>query len=181
MIMRKIIATIRGPNTLHQCPYGLEISISCQSVGEAIYKMEPLDEVPLEQLKKYVQANRKVYRHEMTGDRCPYSDKIPLNRNDLVNCDYGDQGAGEREWPMPQNSSYPRMFSGVGQAGLYAYPIGAYTDYPGTLQTVSPGIYSTFSQFSNTNMQKISNGSDMNSDLYYEFNDSILVDKPCGG
>jgi len=129
----KKLAIIRTDHS-HQCPFGLPIDVSCRNVGDAIYDMEPLENVPEEQRERYKKSNRRVYRHSAKGERCPMADKLISNRGAVV-CDWGEPGQGEHSAPFRGSTYYPRVFGNFGQSSLIsAYPIGTYSDnFPGQI------------------------------------------------
>jgi hypothetical protein len=131
MTFRKI-AIIRQDNHL-SCPFGLPISEACKYAGESIQYMTPLDEVEKDDRERFANANKKVYVHRNTGERCPYADKIAEGAP-VVHCDFEEGGEGLSDSPMRPSPYYPRVFNGLannaggGIAGLVAHPIHSYWD-----------------------------------------------------
>lgn len=129
MTLRKL-SVIRQQGHV-ECPFGLPVADACKNVGDAIDRMAPLEYVDSEDRQKYADANKKVYLHHKTGERCPYADKI-VEGAPIVNCDFGDGGEGMRDAPMRPSPYYPRVFNGLannaggGIAGLVAHPLNSY-------------------------------------------------------
>lgn len=134
---------VRSP-AIRMCPFGLDIAISCKNAGDSVLNMQPLLGVEKDKRRRVQRANRRVYRHHKTGERCPYADKI-VEDKDIVHCDYGDNGEGIRDTPMRPSPYYPRVFSGLGQVGLYAYPVNYYIDH-GDTQLLFDGVYNIYAQ-----------------------------------
>jgi hypothetical protein len=93
--------------------------------------MAVLEFVDKDDRERYANANKKVYLHHRTGERCPYADKI-VEDSPIVHCDFGDGGEGLKDSPMRPSPYYPRVFNGLannaggGVAGLVAYPLNSY-------------------------------------------------------
>jgi hypothetical protein len=93
--------------------------------------MAPLEYVDKENREHFANANKKVYLHHKTGERCPYADKI-VDGAPIVHCDFRDGGEGLRDSPMRASPYYPRVFNGLannaggGVSGLVAYPLNSY-------------------------------------------------------
>lgn len=137
----KKLAVIRSVTT-HQCPFGLSIDLACKNAGQSVLQMRAIDDVEPERKKLQKEHNIAVY--SMNGDgRCLYADKILPNH--VVNCDYGDSGAGIRDFPMPTSQGYPRAWGSVGLSGYYSFPMSDYWDNPQSIQTFN-NIYSSYAQ-----------------------------------
>lgn len=122
----KKLAIIRSPGT-RGCPYGLPIKQACENAGESVNQMIPLVDVPPEQKEKYKKANNRVLMYHFTGERCPFADKV-VEHQDAVHCDFGEGGARLSDIPIVPSPHYPRVFNGIGQYGLYSYPMAHWTD-----------------------------------------------------
>lgn len=134
-------AIIRNEKT-RECPYGLPIIKACQTVGAAIDNMTPLATVADDQKDKYRKANQRVMIAHFTNERCPFADKIAVDKKS-VNCDFGDNGQRETDFPIRPHPFYPRIFHGIGQYGLYSYPLSQWVDDQAARQLFS-GIYSVY-------------------------------------
>jgi hypothetical protein len=51
-----------------------------------------------------------------------------MENNDAVNCDFGDSAAGMHSPAFIGSPLYAQSFAGHGLDGLYAFPLGFYTD-----------------------------------------------------
>ena len=93
--------------------------------------MTLLSDVPPEDAERFTNANRKVYLHHKTGERCPYADKV-VDNVPVVHCDFGDTGEGYKDTPVPASPYYARVFNGLANNsggsihGLVAYPLNSY-------------------------------------------------------
>ena len=109
------------------CPMGLPISQACQNAGESVSHMCPLsmiDEAKKDIIRK---ANLRVYIYYKTGNRCLYAANVMVEKQ-ATNCDFGDNAAG-MHMPAPSGSPlYAQTFAGCGLDGLYAFPMGFYSD-----------------------------------------------------
>lgn len=139
----KKLAIIRSME-VRQCPYGLPITKACKHVGEAIDQMVPLASVTPEQKEFYAKSNRKVYAHSNTNQQCPYADKI-VDAENAVHCDFGEGGARMSDYPLRPSPYYPRMFNGMGQYGLYSYPITFWLDDEGARNNYT-GMFSIYAE-----------------------------------
>ena len=165
--MKKKLAMIRQQDA-NECPFGLPIALACKNAGDTVLKMQPLEDVPSEQRKRYKGANRRAYRHHQDGKRCIYADKI-IEGKDIVNCDFGDFGEGIRDHPIRPSPYYPRVFNGIAQTGLYVYPVGSYSDNSEAQQLFS-GINSMYASTGEIRLKKLSDfePDKVLSELYYE-------------
>lgn len=153
------------------CPFGLPIAGACQHAGDSVYRMTPLDLVDKEDVEKYQNANKKVYLHHRTGQRCPFADKI-VEEAPIVHCDFQDGGEGLRDSPMRASPYYPRVFNGLannsggGVAGLIAYPLNSYWENMEAQQLFS----SMLTMYANDRDVKIDKtGADECADFYIDF------------
>lgn len=135
----KKLAVIRSPET-RDCPYGLSISTSCNHAGDAVERMQLLEDVEKDQRERFRAANRKIYRHYQGGTRCIYADKI-LQNVSAVECDFNENGAGQRE-PNIRPSGSQGLLSGISENSLYAYPANYSYTGNGDYNTVFPGLFS---------------------------------------
>lgn len=117
-------AVIRGEN-VRRCPFGLPIPAACQNAGGAVHRMAPLEED--EENKEVEKANRLIYSYYKECRACPYADKI-LEKQEKVDCDFGDTAEGKKSTPFLGSPLYPQTFHGIGLDGLYGYPLGFYAD-----------------------------------------------------
>lgn len=128
----KKLAIIRQSGN-NECPFGLPISEACEHAGDSVGRMALLEHADKEDRPRYANANKRVYIHHRTGERCPYADKI-VEGAPVVHCDFGDGGEGLRDSPMRPSPYYPRIFNGMannaggGIAGLVAYPLNSYLE-----------------------------------------------------
>lgn len=112
---------------LRVCPFGLPITKACLNAGNSVSHMCPLKSVPEEKQDEVKKANSRVYVYYKTGDRCMYAANVMKNQ-DVVNCDFGDTGAGMHTPAFSGSPLYAQNFSGYGLGSLYAYPMGYYAD-----------------------------------------------------
>lgn len=124
----KKCAFIRKQKGEIKCPFGLPITDACLQAGDSVENMAPLemfDESKQEQVQK---ANKRVYIYYRTGKRCIFAVHI-MKEEDSVNCNWGDHAAGAGLSNAFNGSPlYPQTFSGQGLDGLYAFPLGFYSD-----------------------------------------------------
>jgi len=149
--MLKRIAIIRK-DTVRECPFGLPIVTACQNIGDAIGRLQVLEEVEKSKREKVRKANWRVYLNSKNGERCPYADKIAEDF-DSVHCDYGEGGEGIRDVPLRPSPFYPRVFSGLGQTGLFSFPVNFYWDN-NHAQNLFTGIYSIYAASGEVNIRK---------------------------
>lgn len=150
--MLKKIAVIRK-DTARTCPFGLPIPTACKNAGSSVDRMQALEEVDKEKRDRVRRANRRIYVHSKDGQRCPYADKI-VEEHDSVHCDYGEGGERLRDFPLRPSPFYPRVFSGLGQTGLFAYPVDYYWDNP-QARNLFTGIFSIYASTGEINIQKV--------------------------
>jgi len=124
------------------CPMGLPIPLACHHAGNSVLHMQPLYEINEEKRAKIIKANKTVYRVHKTNARCIYADKI-VDRKKAVHCDFGEGGEGIPDFAFRPSPYYPRIFSGLGQSGLFSYPIDFYSDNPSARQLFN-GVFSTY-------------------------------------
>jgi tRNA nucleotidyltransferase/poly(A) polymerase len=142
------VANIRGPGTGKECPFGLPIAIACHNAGNSVTQMSEITNGNEKQIK----ANKRVYIYHQTGERCKYADKI-VEGKDRVHCDWGEAGQGMSDFPLRPSPFYPRVFQGLGQYGLYSYPINEYTDNHGARQLFT-GIFSLYASTGQVSISK---------------------------
>ena len=143
-------SVIRKPG-VRDCPFGLPISLACKNAGASVDQMTELEGVEKDKRGKQAKANRRVYVFHQAGERCVYADKIVEEKN-IVNCDFGDGGERMRDWAIRPSPLYPRVFHGLGQYGLYSYPLNSYMDS----QSAGQFFNGIFAQYSNTGEVMIS-------------------------
>ena len=151
MAPTKKLAIIRSEET-RACPFGLPIAAACRSVGTAIDNMMPLAAVDKEKREHYQRSNKRIMLVHHSQERCPYADKI-VEGKEVVDCDFGDGGARLSDTPMKPSPYYPRIFNGLGQYGLYGYPISHWTDDQAARQ-VFTGIFSIYASTGEILIQK---------------------------
>jgi hypothetical protein len=134
-------AVIRGPG-VRECPFGLPISVACKNAGDSVDRMEALTSSNRDEWNKHRRTNRRVYVYHQAGERCVYADKV-VHGKERVHCDYGDGGQRQSDFPMRPSPFYPRVFHGLGQYGLYSYPVNDYMDIHGARQLFT-GIFSLY-------------------------------------
>lgn len=145
----RVLGNIRGSG-VRECPFGLPVTLACKSVGDAINRMQPLDEIASDKQDICKRDNRRIFRHYADGNKCPFADSIVEHRN-VVNCDYGDSAAGIKEVALPASPSYPRIFNGLWPTGLFAYPVNFYSDNYESRQ-IFAGIYSIYASTGEINL-----------------------------
>lgn len=148
--MLKKLAIIRGTG-VRECPFGLPIISACQTAGDAISRMQALEEVPGNKRDACKTANKRIFRHYADGNQCKYADSIVEHKN-VTNCDFGDNAAGVHDVALPASPVYPRIFNGLWPTGLFAYPINFYYDNYESRQIFS-GIYSIYSHTGEINIR----------------------------
>lgn len=149
--MLKKLAVIRKDH-VRECPFGLPVVVGCLYAGDAVERMQSSDEVEEWEWKKVKKANRRIYRHHKTGTRCPYADKIAI-KHKATHCDYGEGGEKLRDYPIRPSPFYPKVFNGLGQTGLFAYPVSYYWDN-GSARQVFNGIYSIYASTGEIHIRK---------------------------
>jgi hypothetical protein len=125
--MSKILKSWIRSNKDRGCPFGLPISESCKNAGNSAMHMCPLESISPNKQDRVMRANGRVYLYYKTGDRCVYAANIIDDKN-VVNCDFGDTGAGLNVPAMSGSPLYAQTFAGIGLDGLYAFPLGFYAD-----------------------------------------------------
>ena len=91
--MKKVkLAIIRGKEVNGGCPFSLDISAACSSVGGAIDQMTPTQ--GLKDGGKTAANNKVIYHTQKNGEQCKYAAQIIEEKN-VVNCDFGDTGEGQ--------------------------------------------------------------------------------------
>lgn len=110
-----------------KCPFGLPITLACRNAGDSVAHMCPLGAVPEEKRERTALANKRVYIHQKTGERCLYAKNI-MKKQDAVNCNFSDVGEGLGGPALEGSPLYAQTFAGVGLDGLYAFPLGFYAD-----------------------------------------------------
>lgn len=137
--MKKSLAVIKS-DELRGCPFGLTpISLVCKNAGQSVSQMKSLDDVPTEQREKYALVNRKIYRHEQDGTRCPFADQILEGKGNLVNCDHEEgAAAGEHSVPLRPSPFFPKVFMGGMNGNLWGFPLGDYASNPDANSSANP-------------------------------------------
>jgi hypothetical protein len=140
-VQLKKLAVVRSATT-HACPFGLSIDVACKNAGSSVLQMKAIDGVEPERVKLQQEHNIAVY--SMAGEgRCLYADKIMPNH--VVNCDWGDSGAGIRDFPLPTSPGYPRAWGSVGLTGYYSLPMSDYWSNPAIGQ-VFGSIFTSYAE-----------------------------------
>lgn len=129
------------------CPFGLEIPLGCESAGQWIDRLAPLDSVPdftekqIEEVK--AQNLRLIVWGIMQGgpSSCRYAEKI-FPKLQGVQCTYGSTTPGMKgDVPIRGTPYFARIMSGIGLDGLYNNPpAGFYTD--NTMRNSYYAVYS---------------------------------------
>ena len=137
----KKLAWIRSEHSGKLCPFGLPITDGCKCAGSSVLHMAPLEMVEGEEKKEKVgTANKRVYIYYRDGSRCLYGANI-MEDEKSVNCDFGDTAQG-MHIPTPEGSPlYPQQWSGCGTSGLYAWPMGWYSDND-AVRNIPQGLFS---------------------------------------
>lgn len=151
------LAVIRENDTT-PCPFGLNISFACNTVGELIYKMAPLDilgeDLSDEEKKQIAKANERLFLWKAPQERCPYAGKLFPKNESVVECNWGSNAPGvEEKGALVGSPFYYKNFSGVGLDGLYTFPLGFYAD-----TALERGLYygsQGFTGFANQNNKDI--------------------------
>jgi hypothetical protein len=147
-------ATIRG-DCGKPCPFGLTIPNACRSVGDAILRMTPIEELNDEAAKdKYAKSNKIVYAYCKEHKPCKFADKIMDDKFHKVDCDYGDNAQGMKSPDWQGSPLYPQTFQGIGLNGLYGYPLGWYGDNSAS-RNLFFGLFSYLGSERYTNMIKL--------------------------
>lgn len=155
--MLKRIAVIRK-DTIRKCPFGLPIPLACQNAGTSVLNMQDLEVLDKKKVAATSKANNKIYMRLKTGERCPFADKI-AEELEAVHCDFGEGGQGIPDWPIRPSPYYARVFSGLGQTGLFAYPVDFYWDNP-EARMLFTGIYSVYASTGEINITKVASEPD---------------------
>ena len=114
-------------NEAQRCPFGLPITTACHHVGSSISNMCPLEVVEEgERRDRVKKANSRVYLYYKDDTRCLYAANI-IDKNESVNCDFGDTAQGMHSPAFSGSPIYPQAFSGV-NGGVSAFPLGFYAD-----------------------------------------------------
>lgn len=125
------LAMIRK-NEADPCPFGLDIPIACNTVGDLIDKMAPLEilgpDASSEEKDEIIEANKRLLRWQGPGMRCKYAGRILEPHTKAVECNWGEEDAGDQEAALVGSPNYSKQFSGIGLDGLYTIPLGYYTD-----------------------------------------------------
>jgi hypothetical protein len=155
--MRKL-AMIRK-NDEDGCPFGLSIPHACQSAGDSVNKLAPLDslgpDASEEEKGKIKEANERVYMHICPGTECKYAGAV-IPQNNCVECSYGDTAPGSKETKALQGSPfYSQMFAGIGLDGVFSYPLGYYSEM-NTGRNAYYGLYS-MNDFRDIKLRKLAN------------------------
>ncbi len=138
--MKKIVklAVIRS-NSEDRCPYGLDISGACQSVGKTIQSMLPAyfpkddpqsPKLEPKEIEQRVKTNQEIFLWQAEGQSCPYAGKIMdlEGKEEKIDCKWGEEGIGFGSGSGVIGSPYfYRHFSGIGLDGLYSIPLGYYS------------------------------------------------------
>lgn len=136
----KKCAVIRN-NENRPCPFGLDIPSACENAGESVAYMCPLKMIEEKKREQVEKANKRVYIHHKTGQRCIYASDI-IDQNDSVNCNFGTYAQGLGNAPFEGSPLYPQQMSGgIGLGGLHAFPLGWYSSND-TIRNIPYGLFS---------------------------------------
>jgi len=121
---------IRGK--IKSCPFGLDITESCKTVGKSIFKMIPVE--LSEKTDDAVEYNYRVVLAESLNedyapDKCAYADAI-LEKENCVDCKYNESGVSDVAGNVGLNGSpiYPHMYVGNTTRPTESYPQSYYSD-----------------------------------------------------
>lgn len=126
----KKLAIIRSNDDL-RCPFGLNISQDCKTVGELIHKMQPIPESASNETRTQIaEQNKELLENSLEeAARCPFASKLFPNKPHFVDCDFGDTAAGlSHDVSFVGSPYYSQIFNGIGMGGLYNYPLTYQTD-----------------------------------------------------
>lgn len=111
----KKLAVIRS-NRSRACPFGLTIPEACQSVGQAIRQMTPLEMV--EEPSETQESNQDILLWSATGERCPFAKDILVNHG-AVQCEFDLDNQDH----LPVGSNYyHKHFSDTSWEGTFTWP-----------------------------------------------------------
>ena len=132
---------IRGEDKEKKCPFGLAITLSCHNAGDSVTHMCPLDAVPEDKKERVELANKRIYIYHKTG-KCLYAINI-MDEAQAVNCNFLDnaQGMGGEGTAFSGSPLYTQSFAGGNLDGLYAFPMGFYSD-SGESRNLFQGLFS---------------------------------------
>lgn len=150
--MLKIIAVIRK-HTVRKCPFGLPIVLACQNAGDSVLNMQDMESLDESKHPAISKANTRIYLRLKTGTKCPFADKIS-EKLGAVHCDFGEGGQGLSDFAIRPSPYYAKVFSGLGQTGLFAYPLDFYWDNP-EARSLFTGIYSVYASTGEICISKI--------------------------
>ena len=147
-------AFIRG-DCGKQCPFGLNIPNACKSVGDAILRMTPIEELDDADKEKYTKTNQIVYTYCKERKPCKFADKIMDDKFHKVDCDFGDVGGGQHSSNWQGSPLYPGTFNSMMLSGLHTRPLGWYSDNSAA-RNMFMGLFSYLGRAEYTNMIKLS-------------------------
>lgn len=153
---KKIKLAVIRDNESEPCPFGLVIAESCALVGEAIDNMMPIaklgEDASEEEKAEVIKANQYLLMWRGTGEPCKYAAKLFPNKQDKIDCSYGDTAAGVRESGALLGSPfYAQHFSGISLDNLMGFPISSYGDF-NTSRNAFYGMYSLSGEDDISNM-----------------------------
>lgn len=96
----------------NSCPFSLLIDTACKCVGGAINLMTPTLNIDNKETKEQItKKNQTTYLIYKEDAQCIYADGI-LEKVNKVNCNYGDNAAGQVSPSyLPASPAYPRIIS----------------------------------------------------------------------
>lgn len=147
----KKLAIIRSDTGIHKCPFGLSIKNGCLHAGESVLKMTPLDSVDSDSKDFQLQHNVAVYALYGEG-RCIYADQEIVSV-EVVNCDYGDSGAGTQSIAIEPTPTFPSSTGAFAFTNYSAFPLETYWEEHRSM-TSDPRIYGYASLDSRKTLEK---------------------------
>ena len=177
----KKCAFIRS-NEVDGCPFGLPVIEACKNAGSAVTHMCPLEAVVgMEKKEKVQKANQRVYVYYKEDLRCLYAADV-VEKSKVVNCNFGDTAQGMHLPTGIEGSPlYAQTFSGIGLDGLYAFPLGFYSDnnesrnlFQGLFSLVGNNIaYLIKEGMDNNIVKKLEDGIELTPDEFQELVSTI--------
>jgi len=120
-------AWIKSDKSEKLCPFNLPIPEGCLHAGNTTLNMCPLGTVSQDARERVEKANKRIYVYYRNNERCLYAANV-VEQTGAVNCDFGDNGAGQHAPAFEGSPMYTQTFSGMGADGLHAFPLGMYSD-----------------------------------------------------
>jgi len=127
--MIRKLAVIRENDDI-RCPFLLPISQGCRSVGNAIDKMQAVnDDMSDEEQEKIKEQNLIIWGQASEPGRCKYAAHLFKQKPNFVDCNFGQIDAGvSPEVSFSGSPYYTQIGELFGIFGLYSYPLTYHTD-----------------------------------------------------